>query len=114
MGMSTLSMTTTTLNPTVVTPADWISGPPVLPGTSFTLRELRLEDAPLLFETLTIEELAVYIRSTPVLGAEPFNIWAYGERKAGTCVCMAVVPVGSDTAVGIIQVRAEQNPVVMH
>lgn len=104
----------TTLTPTVVTPSDWISGPPVLPGTAFTLRELRLEDAPLMFETLTIEELAIYIRTTPVLGGEPFNIWSHGERGAGASVCLAVVPVGSDTAIGIIQVRSDQNPIVMH
>lgn len=105
---------TTTLTPTVVTPTDWISGSPSLPGTSFTLRALRLEDAPLLLETLTIDELSIYIRTTPVLGGEPFNIWAQGEREAGASAWFAVVPMGSDTAVGVIQVRSDKNPIVMH
>ena len=109
MGMSTLSMSSTTLTPTVVTPADWISGPPVLSGTSFTLRELRLEDAPLLLEMLTIDELSAYIRTTPGHGCEPFNIWAHG----GGNTSFAVVPVGTDTAVGVVQVRFDENP-VMH
>ena len=97
-----------------LTPTEWLSGPPVLAGTSFTLRALRLEDAPLLLETLSIEELAIYIRTTQVHGGEPFNIWAHGERGAGACVCFAVVPVGTNTAVGIVQLRSGQNPLVMH
>ena len=84
----------------------------MLPGTSFTLRELRLEDAPLLLETLTIEEMALYIRTTPAHGCEPFNIWAHGERESGN-VSFAVVPNGTDTAVGVIQVCFAENP-VMH
>ena len=77
MGMRTMSTTTTTLTPSV-SPIEWISGTPALPGTSFTLRELRLEDAPLLLETLTMDELSAYIRTTPGHGCEPFNIWAHG------------------------------------
>jgi RimJ/RimL family protein N-acetyltransferase len=111
MGMRTMSMTTTTLTPTL-TPADWLSGMPVLTGTSFTLRELRLEDAPLLLETMTIEEMAIYIRTTPAHGCEPFNIWAHGDREPGN-VSFAVVPFGTDTAVGVIQVSFDENP-VMH
>lgn len=110
MGMRTMSMTTTTLTP-IITAADWISGP-VLPGTSFTLRELRLEDAPLLLDTLSIEEMAIYIRTTPAHGCEPFNIWAQGERQAGN-MSFAVVPQGTETAVGVVQVRFDENP-VMH
>ena len=104
-------MTTSTLTQTL-TPAEWISGTPALPGTSFTLRELRLEDAPLLLETLTMEELSAYIRTTPGHGCEPFNIWAHGERQTGN-TSFAVVPVGTDTAVGVIQVCFDENP-VMH
>jgi hypothetical protein len=103
-----MSMTTTTLTPSVC-PIEWISGTPALPGTSFTLRELRLEDAPLLLETLTLEELSAYIRTTPGHGCEPFNIWAHG----GGNTSFAVVPVGTDTAVGVVQVLFDENP-VMH
>ena len=102
-----------TLNPNV-TPTDWISGPPVLAGTSFTLRELRLEDAPLLLETRPIDELAAYMRTTQVDRGEPFNTWVHGEREAGTCVWFAVVPVGTETAVSFVQVRSGQNLIVMH
>ena len=109
--MRTMSMTTPTLTSTL-TPADWLAGMPVLNGTSFTLRELRLEDAPLLLETMTIEEMAIYIRTTPAHGCEPFNIWAQGDREPGN-VSFAVVPSGSEAAVGVIQVRFDENP-VMH
>ena len=38
-------------------------------------------------------------------GFEHFIAWAHAEQAAGRYVCFAVVPAGTDTAVGIFQVR---------
>ena len=93
---------------TIVTTSDWKAGLPVLAGTTFTLRELRLEDAPSLMATLTTEEVARFISPPPttVEGFERFIIWAQNERQAGNYACFAVVPEGMTTAVGIFQVRS--------
>lgn len=34
-----------------------------------------------------------------------FIAWANEQRVSGTCMCFAIVPRGSETAVGIIQIR---------
>ena len=106
-------MATPTLTANVTTTPEWVSGPRDLSGTSFTLRELRPEDAPLLLESMTFDEMASFLRTTPVLGGDP-SIWAHDYRETDTCVCFAVVPVGTDTAVGIVQLRCALNPTVMH
>ena len=101
-------LTTQTETRTTVTTSDWKSGLPVLTGSSFTLREMRLEDAPSLLAMLTTEEVARFISPPPttVQGFERFIAWAARERAAGTYACFAVVPAGTDTAVGIFQVRS--------
>ena len=93
---------------TVVTTSDWKAGLPVLAGTSFTLRELRVEDAPTLLAMLTTEEVARFISPPPttVEGFERFIIWAQAERQAGNYACFGVVPEGMTSAVGIFQVRS--------
>jgi len=102
------TMATVTSTPATVTTSDWKTGLPVLTGSSFTLRELRLDDAPSLLAMLTTEEVARFISPPPttVPGFERFIAWAHRERQAGTYVCFAVVPEGMDTAVGIFQVRS--------
>jgi ribosomal-protein-alanine N-acetyltransferase len=93
---------------TTVTTSDWKDGLPVLAGSSFTLREMRLEDAPSLLAMLTTEEVARFISPPPttVEGFEQFILWAQRERQAGNYACFAVVPQGMTTAVGIFQLRA--------
>jgi [ribosomal protein S5]-alanine N-acetyltransferase len=88
--------------------AAWQTGLPVLRGLRLTLRELRLADAPSLLALLTTEEVARFISPPPTTLAEfeGFIGWAQRKRQAGTYACFAVVPAGSDTAVGIFQVRA--------
>ena len=68
-------------NPTVVS-SDWRSALPVLAGSNFTLRELRLEDATSLFAMLTTEEVSRFISPPPttVEGFEKFIEWALLER----------------------------------
>ena len=95
---------------TAVTSAtsDWRNALPVLTGSNFTLRELRLEDAPSLVAMLTTEEVSRFISPPPttVEGFEKFIEWALGERGAGSYVCFAVVPTGCETAVGLFQLRS--------
>src|SRR5690348_11001789 len=93
---------------TVVTTSDWRAGLPILAASTFTLRELRFEDAPSLLAMLTTEEVARFISPPPttVEGFEQFIIWATRERQAGRYVCFAVVPDGMTAAVGIFQLRA--------
>lgn len=94
----------TAVNATVTT---WRQELPVLAGSLVTLREVRLTDAPSLLAMLSTEEVTRFISPPPttVQGFERFIEWARRERAAGTTVCFAVVPHGSDTAVGLFQVR---------
>lgn len=87
---------------------DWRTGLPTLCGLSVTLRELRASDAPSLFESLTAREVARFISPPPtsIEGFEKFIAWTHRQRTAGAYACFAVVPRGSDTAVGLFQVRA--------
>lgn len=91
-----------------VTTSNWKDGLPVLAGSSFTLRELRTEDAPALLALLTTDEVSRFISPPPttVDGFERFIQWANRERQAGNYACFAVVPNGGDTAVGIFQLRS--------
>lgn len=103
----TMATTRTTRTTTAVVTSDWRSGLPVLTGSNFTLRELRLEDAASLLSMLTTEEVARFISPPPttIEGFEKFIVWAQQERAAGNYVCYAVVPHGLDSAIGIFQVR---------
>lgn len=100
------AMQTHTHSQTVTT--DWKSSLPVLAGSNFTLRELRVEDAASLMAMLTTEEVARFISPPPttVEGFERFIVWAMRERQAGNYACFAVVPEGMETAVGIFQIRS--------
>ena len=91
----------------VVGHANWRAGLPVLTGARLTLRELRHEDAPSLFALLTTEEVARFITPPPttVEGFERFIAWAQRRRAEGQYVCFAVVPHGTDTAVGLFQIQ---------
>ena len=108
---ATSMLTTTATTTTTVTTTDWKAGLPVLTGASFTLRELRLEDAASLLAMLTTEEVSRFISPPPttVEGFERFILWAQRERLAGNYACFAVVPHGMDTAIGIFQVRSLES-----
>jgi RimJ/RimL family protein N-acetyltransferase len=105
---TTMVSATTTTTKTTVTTSDWKSGLPVMTGTGFTLRELRLDDAASLLAMLTTEEVSRFISPPPttVDGFERFIMWTQRERQAGNYACFAVVPAGLTTAVGIFQVRS--------
>jgi RimJ/RimL family protein N-acetyltransferase len=87
--------------------SDWRERLPVLQGMGITLRELRMSDAQVLLECLTTEEVTRFISPPPttVDGFEKFIAWTIREREAGRYLCFAVVPEGSETAVGLFQVR---------
>ena len=101
-------MIAATARRTAVTTTNWKAGLPVMAGSTFTLRELRLEDAPSLLAMLTTEEVSRFISPPPttVEGFERFIAWTRRERMAGTYACFAIVPGGMTTAIGIFQVRS--------
>ena len=88
--------------------SDWRSGLPVLTGNAVTLRELRASDAPALFAALSSDQVSRFISPPPATleGFGRFINWAIRQRECGQYVCFAVVPHGSDTAIGIFQVRS--------
>jgi RimJ/RimL family protein N-acetyltransferase len=92
--------------PTVA--SGWRTGLPCLTGSLVSLRELRAGDAPALFSALSSEQVTKFISPPPatVDGFGRFINWAIGQRQSGQYVCFAVVPHGSETAIGIYQVRS--------
>jgi RimJ/RimL family protein N-acetyltransferase len=102
----TLPVATLRTLPSVAT--DWRNGLPELTGSLVSLRELRASDAPALFATLSGEQVSRFISPPPatVEGFGRFIGWAIRQRQAGQYVCFAVVPHGSDVAIGIFQVRS--------
>ena len=95
------------VNNDVITTTDWRAGLPVLTNEGVTLRELRITDAQSLFAMLTSEEVSRFISPPPstVEGFERFIVWTIRQRELGTYACFAVTIEGSDTAIGIFQVR---------
>jgi RimJ/RimL family protein N-acetyltransferase len=87
---------------------DWRSGLPTLYGSLVKLRELRTTDAPSLLGTMSSDEVAKFINPPPttIEGFEKFIAWADRQRSAGQYICFAIVPRGSDTAVGLFQIRS--------
>jgi ribosomal-protein-alanine N-acetyltransferase len=92
---------------TTAVASDWRMNLPVLAGSTATLRDLEVTDAPSLFAMLTAEEVARFISPPPtsVEGFERFITWARAEQAAGRYACFAVVPHGMSTAIGLFQIR---------
>lgn len=90
-----------------VASSNWRSALPVLTAPGVTIRNLRLEDAPSLCAHLATEEVARFISPPPttIEGFEQFIRWAIKSQSEGRYACFAVVPHGTDQAVGIIQLR---------
>lgn len=87
---------------------DWRNGLPTLNGSLVTLRELRATDARSLFVAMTTDEVSRFISPPPanVEGFEKFIAWTHRQRAAGQYVCFAIVPRGSDAAIGLFQIRS--------
>jgi len=88
--------------------SDWREKLPTLAGRQVTLRQLRLDDAESLLTMLTTEEVTRFISPPPttVEGFRRFIEWTREEQTAGRYCCFAVVPKGTDIAVGLFQVRS--------
>ena len=86
---------------------DWRLGLPILRTSAGVLREPRLADAPSLFAHLTSPPVTRFISTPPPspVGFERFISWVQNERHRGHHVCYAIVPTGTDEAVGLIQIR---------
>lgn len=95
------------LQPVEHTRVDWRQALPIISAGGVTLRELRLSDAASLHTLLTTAEVSRFISPPPatVQGFERFIAWTQAERAAGRYVCFAIVPEGSDTAIGLFQIR---------
>src|SRR5436190_10942863 len=87
---------------------DWRTGLPLRTGNLVSLRELRASDAPGLFAALSSQQVSQFISPPPatVEGFGRFISWAIRQRQSGQYLCFAIVPHGSDTPVGIFQVRS--------
>jgi RimJ/RimL family protein N-acetyltransferase len=92
----------------IARPADWRRSLPTLYGSLVKLRELRMSDAASLLSAMSTDEVARFISPPPttVEGFERFIAWADRQRAVGHYICFAVVPRGSDTAVGLFQIRS--------
>src|SRR5215831_10220392 len=82
---------------------DWL---PVLEGRHVRLRGLRPSDAPALHGLLTAPEVARFV-STPPASVDAFErfIVKANRQRSGKYICYAVTLKGSDTAIGLFQIR---------
>jgi ribosomal-protein-alanine N-acetyltransferase len=82
---------------------DWL---PVLEGRHVRLRGLRPSDAPALHGLLTAPEVARFV-STPPASVDAFErfIAKANRQRSGKYICYAVTLKGSDTAIGLFQIR---------
>ena len=87
---------------------DWRGGLPVLSGAMITLRELRAGDGKDLLSALGTAEVTRLISPPPpsVDGFEKFIAWTNRQREAGKSLAFGVTLKGSDTVIGLFQVRS--------
>ena len=90
--------------------SDWRAGLPVLNGPAISLRELRMTDAPALLAAFGSPEVTRLISPPPPTldGFEKFIAWTHRQREAGQSFAFGITLQGSDTVVGLFQVRALQ------
>lgn len=88
-------------------PVPWQSRPPVLEGARLLLRELTETDARPLVSMLAVPEIARYISAPPTSADRiaAFAAWGRRERAAGRYIAFAIVPQGTDSPVGLLQLR---------
>jgi ribosomal-protein-alanine N-acetyltransferase len=104
-------MNLTTVVPSASPRVNWHGGLPVLSGTMITLRELRASDAKDLLASLGAAEVTRLISPPPptVDGFEKFIAWTNRQREAGKSIAYGVTLKGSDTVIGLFQVRSISN-----
>lgn len=93
-------------------PAPWRAGLPELRGDGVTIRELRLEDAEQLAGLFNDPEVGRYIPPPPSSAKDfaRFINWAHEQRRTGSVLCFAIVPDGSEQAVGVLQLHELEPP----
>jgi ribosomal-protein-alanine N-acetyltransferase len=94
--------------PATAASGDWRNGLPTLRGPWISLRDFRPNDATALLPAMTTAEVSRFISPPPttVASFERFIGWAHRERTAGRYVCFAVVERGSDSVIGLFQIRS--------
>jgi [ribosomal protein S5]-alanine N-acetyltransferase len=111
--MDLMPSTPSTVSPSVTpasVPRDWRAGLPVLVGAEAVLRELRASDAPALLTAFGSPEVTRLISPPPptIDGFEKFVAWTQSQREAGQSFALGITLKGSDTVIGLFQVRALQ------
>ena len=107
--LATLDVAQLTIpGPAPATRHDWRDSLPTLYGSSITLRELRASDATALLASLGSLEVTRLISPPPptVEGFERFIAWTTRQRQEGKSLAYGVTLRGSDTVVGLFQVRS--------
>jgi ribosomal-protein-alanine N-acetyltransferase len=86
---------------------DWREALPHLAIGGAVLREPRASDAPSLVAHLATPEVGRFMSRPPDRpeAFQRFISWIAGERRAGRCLCFAIVPEDTSQAAGLIQVR---------
>jgi ribosomal-protein-alanine N-acetyltransferase len=107
MNRATITVSTS-VGSTPTVPVDWKRQLPVITGTTVTLRELELHDAPALVTMITTEEVQRFVSPPPttIEGFERLIAWAKNERRQGKHACFGVIPAGMSSVVGIFQLRS--------
>lgn len=106
---------TPAVQPTSAAPAarasDWRAELPTLTGPSVTLRQVRTSDAASLLMFLGAEEVVRYIPPAPstIEAFETMIDAALVRQRQGRSAFFAVVPRGTDVAIGIVQVRSVES-----
>jgi ribosomal-protein-alanine N-acetyltransferase len=112
MAIATQSDTFSSVPPAASAPVacNWRVGLPVLHGSMISLRELRATDAPALLAAFGSPEVTRLISPPPPTldGFEKFVTWTHRQREAGQSLAFGIVLKGTDTVVGLFQVRALQ------
>ena len=108
--LETMMTGTSPLSTPSTTRTDWRDGLPVLTGSMITLRELRASDAADLFSALGTAEVTRLISPPPPTadGFEKFISWTNRQREAGKSIAYGITLKGSDTVIGLFQVRSLQ------
>ena len=106
--LETMMTATTSISTPSTTRTDWRDGLPALTGSMITLRELRASDAADLLAALGTAEVTRLISPPPPTaeGFEKFIAWTNRQREAGKGIAYGITLKGTDTVIGLIQVRS--------
>jgi RimJ/RimL family protein N-acetyltransferase len=88
--------------------SNWRAALPPLDGALVTLRDLKMSDASPLLSAVGADQVSRFISPPPstLEGFERFIVWSHRQRDEGQCACFAVVLHGSDSPVGLFQIRS--------